>query len=388
MQVVAGGFRNAYDIAFSRDGELFTHDSDMEADEGTSWYRPTRLLHVIPGAEYGWRSGWGQLARLLRRHASVRARNGPRLADRHGHLSALHVSAEVSGVMFSADWSQGKILAIKLERSGATWKGSSEVFLEGHPLNVTDIDIGQDGWLYFVTGGSRHQRRRVSRRVEGNRAGVRQESGTDVVRGGCGSRNCKAVGRGRTSRSCGRRSATIGKRPCWASSPQHGQSAGVSPASARSVATLRPAPHARSTAHSDRRSQRNDPRQSGRTPRLQADEEARDRLIACWATAIAMFVVARAKRSCGRISRSRWTRSPRCWRSDDRFEATAARRLLERQPVSQWKERALKSRDVRVIIQGGLALMTVAPSRDNGLELLQSISQPCGDSSAIATLSI
>ena len=53
-----GGFRNAYDLAFNRDGELFTFDSDMEWDIGLPWYRPTRVNHLIPGAEFGWRSGW------------------------------------------------------------------------------------------------------------------------------------------------------------------------------------------------------------------------------------------------------------------------------------------------------------------------------------------
>src|SRR5262249_46513357 len=55
---ICGGIRNAYDLCFNREGELFTHDSDMEADEGTTWYRPTRVTHLVPGGEYGWRSGW------------------------------------------------------------------------------------------------------------------------------------------------------------------------------------------------------------------------------------------------------------------------------------------------------------------------------------------
>ena len=39
--------------------------------------------------------------------------------------------------------------------SGAArrYTASSEVFLEGNPLNVTDLEVGPDGWLYFTTGG-------------------------------------------------------------------------------------------------------------------------------------------------------------------------------------------------------------------------------------------
>src|SRR3546814_13276356 len=56
-QLVAGGFRNTFDITFNNDGELFAYDSDMEWDFGMPWYRPTRLLHVTKGAEFGWRTG-------------------------------------------------------------------------------------------------------------------------------------------------------------------------------------------------------------------------------------------------------------------------------------------------------------------------------------------
>ncbi|MDB5391715.1 MAG: hypothetical protein JWM11_7361, partial [Planctomycetaceae bacterium] len=51
------GFRNHYDIAFNSRGDLFTFDSDMEWDVNLPWYRPVRINHCIPGAEFGWRSG-------------------------------------------------------------------------------------------------------------------------------------------------------------------------------------------------------------------------------------------------------------------------------------------------------------------------------------------
>ena len=56
-ELVAGGFRNPYDLAFNGDGELFTFDADMEWDIGAPWYRPTGVMHVVPGGEYGWRQG-------------------------------------------------------------------------------------------------------------------------------------------------------------------------------------------------------------------------------------------------------------------------------------------------------------------------------------------
>src|SRR5678815_619718 len=58
-RIIAGGLRNALDIAFNEEGEMFTYDADNERDIAAPWYRPTRVLHVIPGAEYGWRPGAG-----------------------------------------------------------------------------------------------------------------------------------------------------------------------------------------------------------------------------------------------------------------------------------------------------------------------------------------
>ena len=47
-------------MAFNAEGDLFTWDADMEWDQGSTWHRPTRGNHVIPGAEFGWRRGWAK----------------------------------------------------------------------------------------------------------------------------------------------------------------------------------------------------------------------------------------------------------------------------------------------------------------------------------------
>ena len=59
-EIIATGFRNEYDAAFNRHGELFTYDADMEWDVNTPWYRPTRVCMVPSGAEFGWRNGSGK----------------------------------------------------------------------------------------------------------------------------------------------------------------------------------------------------------------------------------------------------------------------------------------------------------------------------------------
>ncbi len=55
--------------------------------------------------------------------------------------------------LFVGDWSQGRIMAVHLKPSGGGYQATSEVFVQGRPLNVTDLTVGPDGWLYFCTGG-------------------------------------------------------------------------------------------------------------------------------------------------------------------------------------------------------------------------------------------
>ncbi|MEE2778743.1 MAG: HEAT repeat domain-containing protein, partial [Acidobacteriota bacterium] len=57
------------------------------------------------------------------------------------------------GAYFMGDWSRGRIRVLFPERYGATWGGELHDFVLGEPLNVTDLDIGPDGHLYFATGG-------------------------------------------------------------------------------------------------------------------------------------------------------------------------------------------------------------------------------------------
>ncbi len=64
---VAAGFRNEYDFAFNRDGELCSFDSDMEWDVGLPWYRPVRRRSLSAGRGVRLAKRIGQVAHLLLR---------------------------------------------------------------------------------------------------------------------------------------------------------------------------------------------------------------------------------------------------------------------------------------------------------------------------------
>jgi putative membrane-bound dehydrogenase-like protein len=147
------GFRNAYDIAFNSLGELFSFDSDMEWDEFAPWYRPVRVNHCPPGADFGWRSGsqkWpSYYVDSLPATVDI-GRGSPCGVTFYNHTA---FPKKYHDALFITDWSYGRIFSIHLKRDGASFQAEAEEFVTGKPLNVTDIEVATDGSLYFTTGG-------------------------------------------------------------------------------------------------------------------------------------------------------------------------------------------------------------------------------------------
>ena len=156
-ELVAGGLRNPFGIAFNETGDLFTYDADMEWDVGLPWYHPTRVLHLVPGGDYGWRLGTGVLPVWSpdTLPSVVDIGLGSPTAVQFGTKSRF--PEPWRSALFILDWAYGKIYAVHLQRAGISYTGRTEVFLKGRPLNVTGLDFGSDGALYFVTGGRRTQ---------------------------------------------------------------------------------------------------------------------------------------------------------------------------------------------------------------------------------------
>jgi hypothetical protein len=153
-ELIANGFRNAYDIAFAADGELFTYDSDMEWDIGCAWYRPTRICHVVSGAEFGWRWGSGKWPEYFADSLPSVLDIGPGSPTGVVFGTGARFPARYQQAMFAADWSYGVIYAVHLARHGASYSAEKEVFATAAPFPVTDLLIRpQDGAMYFAVGG-------------------------------------------------------------------------------------------------------------------------------------------------------------------------------------------------------------------------------------------
>lgn len=156
FQRLCGGLRNTLDVDFNRDGEMFGYDADSEWDSGLAWYRPTRVVHITSGAEFGWRKGTGKWPFYYPDSVPSTLDIGLGSPTGVGFAYESNFPGRWKEALFIADWSYGRLLAIHLKPKGAGYTGEKETFLSGRPLNLTDF-IFHRGDLWFITGGRRTQ---------------------------------------------------------------------------------------------------------------------------------------------------------------------------------------------------------------------------------------
>jgi putative heme-binding domain-containing protein len=153
-ELVSSGFRNQYDAAFNKDGELFTFDADMEWDIGTPWYRPTRVCHVVSGADWGWRNGSAKWPEYYADTLPPAINIGPGSPTGVTFGYGARFPARYQNAFFICDWTFGKMMAVHLKPAGATYLGEREDFITATPLPLTDVVINpHDGAMYFTVGG-------------------------------------------------------------------------------------------------------------------------------------------------------------------------------------------------------------------------------------------
>ena len=170
VEVVADGFRNAYDFDFHTSGEAFTYDSDNERCVGLPWYEPTRFYHVIPGGNHGWMSP--QHAQTWRRPPYFADVTPPVCTIGRGSPTGVvcyrhtHFPEKYRGGFFLADWTFGKVWFVPLTRTGSGFTGKPEVFLEAtgeDGFAPTGLAVHPTTGELFVSVGGRGTRGAVYR---------------------------------------------------------------------------------------------------------------------------------------------------------------------------------------------------------------------------------
>ncbi len=152
-ELIGSGFRNQYDIALDRNGELWSYDADMEPDLGLPWYRPTRVCHVTSGAEFGWRSGTSKWPADYPDSVPPVLEMGPGSPTGIAFGTGAAFPARYQRALFSLDWTFGTIYAVHPRPDGSSYTAEKEEFVVGKPLPLTDLVVARDGALYFTVGG-------------------------------------------------------------------------------------------------------------------------------------------------------------------------------------------------------------------------------------------
>ena len=157
-ELISTGYRNEFDAAFNRHGDLFTYDADMEWDMNTPWYRPTRVCLVTSGSEFGWRNGAGKWPAYYPDSVPAIYNVGPGSPTGICFGYGAKFPAKYQEALFMCDWSYGKLYAVHLTPAGSAYKAELEEFLNGSPLPLTDVVVNpKDGALYFTIGGRQTQ---------------------------------------------------------------------------------------------------------------------------------------------------------------------------------------------------------------------------------------
>jgi putative heme-binding domain-containing protein len=152
-EILNSGMRNAYSFAYDAQGERFAYDSDMEWDMGAPWYRAPRVLHLAPGAEFGWRRGSGKVMDGEPDTLGAVASTGPA-----SPVGVLHGADSLypggwANALFIGDWTRGRVYSVELEPDGDTFSGEVKPFVSGRPFPVTDMTWLSDGSMALATGG-------------------------------------------------------------------------------------------------------------------------------------------------------------------------------------------------------------------------------------------
>jgi putative heme-binding domain-containing protein len=155
FSVFSGGNRNAYDFGYNLAGEAFLFDSDMEWDIGLPWYREVRTAHQVLNGNYGYRNGSGKYPPYyIDSLPPVRdvGRGSPVGVE---FYTSYAYPREFFDNLFEADWSRGRLLYTALTPAGASYTARADraEFVHGEPFNITDVEVGPDGMMYFTTGG-------------------------------------------------------------------------------------------------------------------------------------------------------------------------------------------------------------------------------------------
>lgn len=170
FELVAKGLRNPQSLAFNEAGDLFTGDNNADGGDKARW------IHVVKGADYGWRIGWQFLPKL----GAWNSEGMWHLDAGENHSATLppvgHIGHGPAGIayypgtglpdtyrdhFFYADF-PGGVRSFKLAQKGASYsvENPGDILMDNSPQKMTgkvlwnlypsDVAFAPGGGLYVL----------------------------------------------------------------------------------------------------------------------------------------------------------------------------------------------------------------------------------------------
>lgn len=142
LERIATGFWNPYGLCFDPFGRLFCAENDPDASP------PCRLLHLVPGGDYGYQFRYGRSGRH-----PLQTWTGE-LPGTLGMVCGLgEAPCEIvahRGALWVASWGDHRIERYRLVPAGASFRANREVVVQGGPeFRPVGMAVAADGSLYF-----------------------------------------------------------------------------------------------------------------------------------------------------------------------------------------------------------------------------------------------
>ncbi len=155
IDVFATGLNRAVQGVLNNHGDLFTCDGDAEDEFGLPWYRPGRLLHVISGADFGWRQGTERWPEHFADTMPSIARLGPTPLNSLVSGQKTNFPKEYKDSIFILSKHLGTIARMSLSLNDSGYAAKENLFLHGKGLHPTSATVGPDGSIYFASASPR-----------------------------------------------------------------------------------------------------------------------------------------------------------------------------------------------------------------------------------------
>ncbi len=143
LERIATGFWNPFGLCFDKHGRMYAVDNDPDASP------PCRLLHVVPGGDYGFQFRYGRAGRHPLQAWDGELPGTLPMAAGTGEAPCAVIPHE--GALWVTSWGHHRIECFTMSSSGGSVTGRSNILVQGDEnFRPVDLAVAPNGDVYFT----------------------------------------------------------------------------------------------------------------------------------------------------------------------------------------------------------------------------------------------